>query len=136
MIAFTLALALAAAQPADRADPQLAPGEARLTIDGVTTTHAVKACAIEAEGAMPARLLLEDMDVTLNATRADHMQAINVIRDNRSWSASRLFIGGTWMDRGEPGEPIVVEWGETIRIEAVLSGGQDERGVSLTARCS
>ena len=136
MIAFTLALALAAAQPADPADPQLAPGEARLTLDGVTTTHAVKACAIEAEGAMPARLLLEDMDVTLNVARADHMQSISLIRDNRNWGASRLLIGQNWMDRGQPGEPIIVEWGETIRVEAVLTSGQDERRASLTARCS
>ena len=130
MIAFTLALALAAAQPA----PQPAPGQARLTIDGVTTTHAVKACAIEAEGAMPARLLLEDMDVTLNATQADHMQMISLIQDNTNWTASRLFFRGNWLDRGQPGEPIIVEWGQTIRIEAVLTSGQDETRASLTAR--
>ena len=134
MIAFTLALALAAAQPV----PQLAPGEARLTLDGVTTTHVIRDCAIEPEGAMPARLLLEDMDVTLNVARADHMQTFGVIRDNTNWSASRLLIGQTWMDRGQPGEPIIVEWGDTIRVEAVLTSGQaeGEKRASLIARCS
>ena len=127
MIILAFALALAAVQPV--------PGEIELTMDGVTTTHAVADCAIEAEGAMPARLQAQDMDVTLNVAKADHMQTISVIRNNQNWSASRLFIAGNWMDQGRPGEPIIAEWGETIRIEAVLTSGQEEKRASLTARC-
>lgn len=131
MITFTVALALAFAAQPD-------PGEVELTLDGVTTTHAVADCAIEAEGAMPARLQVQDMDVTLTVAKADHMQTISVIRNNQNWSASRMSIGGNWMDQGRPGEPIIVEWGETIRIEAMLSSGQAEgqKRVTLTARCS
>ena len=129
MITLSLALALAVAQPA--------PGEVELTIDGVTTTHAVADCAIEAEDAMPARLQVQDMDVTLTVAKADHMQTLSVLRNNQNWTASRMSIGGNWMDQGEPGEPIILQWGETIRIEAVLTSGQaaGEKHVTLTARC-
>lgn len=124
-----LALFLAAAQPA---------GEAELTLDGETTTHDLAACEAEAEGAMPARILIQDMDVTLNAVKADHMQSLGVIKDNQNWSTSRLNNGEGWTDQGAPGEPIVVEWGETIRIEAALTSGQAEGEVQavVVARCA
>lgn len=126
-----LALMLAATQPA--------AGEAELTLDGETTTHELAACEIETEGAMPARILIQDMDVTLNAVKADHMQSLSVIKDNRNWSATRLNNGEGWTDRGELGaEPIVIEWGETIRIEAALASGQSEGEVQavVVARCA
>ena len=125
-----LALMLAATQPA--------AGEAELTLDGETTTHELAACEIETEGAMPARILIQDMDVTLNAVKADHMQSLSVIRDNRNWTATRLKGGDGWTDRGEPGAPIVIEWGETIRIEAALTSGQTEGETQavVVARCA
>ncbi|MHB9880139.1 hypothetical protein ACSMXM_10785 [Pacificimonas sp. ICDLI1SI03] len=124
-----LALALAAATPNG--------GQVELTFDGVTTSHSAAACTTEAEGSMPSRLLVQDMDVTLNAVRSDEMQMISLIKDNQNWGATRLFNGDSWTDKGQPGEPIVQEWGETIRVEAVLTSTQadGEKNVTLVARC-
>lgn len=115
----------------------LSIGSAQLTLDGETTTHEVTACAIEADGGMPARLLIEEMDLTLNVVHADHMQSISVIRDNKNWTASRLLMGGNWMNQGEAGEPIITQWGDSIRVEALLTAAQDdgEKTVTLIARC-
>ncbi|MBY9068165.1 hypothetical protein K1X12_14735 [Hyphomonas sp. WL0036] len=115
----------------------LSIGSAQLTIDGETTTHTITDCAIEAEGAMPARLLIEDLDLTLNLAQADHMQTISVIRDNRNWTATRLKIGDNWMDQGKPSDPFILDWGETIHVEAMLTSGQseDEKAMKLIAKC-
>lgn len=125
-LAFTTPLAVA-----------LSIGSAQLTIDGETTTHTITDCAIEADGAMPARLLIEDLDLTLNLSQADHMQTISVIRDNKNWTATRLKIGDNWMDQGEPSDPFIIEWGEIIRVEAMLASGHsgDEKAMKLTAKC-
>lgn len=77
-----------------------ASGTAQLTIDGETTTHEITECSLEAKNGMPARLLIEDMDITLNLTQVDHVQLFSVIRENANWSASRLFMNGEWYDRG------------------------------------
>lgn len=114
-------------------------GSAQFTFDGVTTTHEVTECSMEPDASMPARLLIDEMNFTLNVVHADHMQTIAVIRDNASWSASRLKSGETWrsMKAGEPDGPIIHEWDEEIHVEAVLSSGQagGEKTVTLTARC-
>ncbi len=129
MIDLMLALGLAAAPAA---------GEANVTIDGETTTYRLAACTMESEGAMPARILIEEMDLTLNAAHADRIQTISVIQNNNNWSASRLFNGESWTDRGKPSEPVVIEWGQTIRVEALLTSTQTdgEKTVSVTARCA
>lgn len=129
MIAYFLTLALASAP---------SPGTAHLTVDGETTTHEIADCALEAQNGMPARLLIQDMDITLNLSQADHMQVISVIRANANWGATRLFNGGKWLNRGQPGEPIVSEWGEVIRVQATLTSTTEpgERQVSLVARCN
>ena len=128
MIGYFLTLATASA---------LSPGTAQLTIDGETTTHRIADCSLEAQNGMPARLLIQDMDVTLNLSRADHIQVISIIRDNANWNATRLFNGGRWLDRGQPSEPIVSEWGEVISVQTSLtsSAGGSEKNVSLVARC-
>jgi hypothetical protein len=115
----------------------LSIGSAQLTLDGEPTKHKITVCDLEAEGSMPARLLIEETDLTLNVLQADHMQTISVIQDNKNWSASRLKIGGDWIDQGKPGEPIIIEWGESIRVEALLASGQaeGEKAVKLTAKC-
>ncbi|WP_022697370.1 hypothetical protein [Euryhalocaulis caribicus] len=115
----------------------LSLGSAQLTIDGETTTHEIAACAMKAEGSMPARLLIEETDLTLNLVRADHMQSISLIRNNKNWTASRLMIGESWMDKGQPSEPIIIEWGESIRVEALLSSvhGANDKVMKLTAEC-
>lgn len=116
----------------------LSIGSAQLTIDGETTTHPITECALQAEDAMPARLLIESMDLTLNLVQADHMQSVSVIQDNKNWTASRLKVGENWMNRGEPGDPIIVEWGDTIQVEADLTSGRagSEIAMKLIARCS
>ncbi|AKH44339.1 hypothetical protein FHS61_002991 [Altererythrobacter atlanticus] len=130
MIGFLLTLAAAAA-----AVPQ--PGTVQLTVNGETTTHAIADCSLDARNGMPARLLVQEMDVTLNLSRADHVQTISIIQDNANWAATRMFIGGRWLDRGQPAEPIVGEWGEVIRVQATLTSTSHpgERQVSLIARC-
>lgn len=115
----------------------LSIGSAQLTIDGETTTHTISVCELAAEGSMPARILIEEKDLTLNLVQADHMQSISIIQDNTNWTASRLKMGETWMDQGKPGDPIIVEWGESIRVEALLGSGRagKEKAVKLTAKC-
>lgn len=129
MISYLLTLAIASTP---------SPGMAQLVVDGETTTHEIADCALEAQNGMPARLLIQDMDVTLNLAKADHTQAISVIRDNANWAATVMFIGGKWLDRGQPGKPIVSEWGDVIRVQATLTSatGPGEKDVSLVANCS
>lgn len=128
MIGYFLTLATASA---------LSPGTAELTFDGETTSHHIAACSLEAQDAMPPRLLIQDTDVTLNVSRVDHMQVISVIRNNANWSATRMFIGGQWLDGGQPSEPIVSEWGDMIRVQATLTttSGPGEKPVTLIANC-
>ena len=112
-------------------------GTAHLTLGDETTVHQIAACALTPEGAMPARLLIEDTDVTVIVSRADHVQIISVIRNDKNWTTTRMNMGGKWVDRGQPAEPIVKEWGTLIRAEATLSdtGNSGERQVSVVARC-
>lgn len=127
-------LSLALAAPIAAA---LSLGWAQLTLDGDTTSREITACSMESDGSMPARLLIEEMDLTLNVVQADHMQTISLIEDNTNWTATRLLIGGNWMDQGQPGKPIITEWDTSIRLEATLTSAQDEgeKVLSLTARC-
>lgn len=129
MIGYLTTLALASSPP---------PGMAQLSVDGETTTHEIADCSLDAQNGMPARLLIQDMDVTLNLSKADHMQAISVIRDNANWTATVMLIGGKWLERGQPGKPIVTEWGEIIRVQATLTAtaSPGEKNVSLVASCS
>ena len=112
-------------------------GTAQLTFGGETTVHPIADCAMTPTDGVPARLLIEEVGLTLVLARADHVQTISVIRDNTNWSATRMNIGGQWTDRGRPAGPIVQEWGPLIRAEAVLAGSGKgaERQVSLVARC-
>lgn len=114
------------------------PGTAQLTIDGETTIHQISDCSLRAQDGLPARLLIQDIDVTLNLSQADHMQVISIIRDNSNWGATRMFNGEGWLDRGQPSTPIVSEWGEVIRVEARLTsnGGTGDKQVSLIAQCT
>src|SRR5690606_31801211 len=86
-----------------------------------TTIHQISDCSLKAQDGLPARLLIQNIDVTLNLSQADHMQVISIIRDNSNWGATRMFNGEGWLDRGQPSTPIVSEWGEVIRVEARLT---------------
>lgn len=112
-------------------------GTAQLTFGGETSVHPIADCTLTPTDGMPARLLIEEMGLTLVLVRADHVQTISVIRDNSNWSATRMNIGGKWTDRGRPAGPIVQQWGPLIRAEVALtrSGAGEERVFSLAARC-